>query len=151
LANLSTAASTQLTNWSTASPYYGNANFNATTGNYTVPNTGTYSIVATINFSTTAAIAISLGAGVNPAFLVQRTSPTTTTLVNGLLPILNISVTLLTLRAVLGSGAVTLAAEVVLNAGDVIGLFYAANGLTLTLNLGIGTTNGIVWSVHELT
>lgn len=73
------------------------------------------------------------------------------TLVNGLLPILNISVTLLTLRAVLGSGAVTLAAKVALNAGDVIGLFYAANGLTITLNLGIGTTNGIVWSVHELT
>jgi len=44
-----------------------------------------------------------------------------------------------------------LAVEVALNAGDVIGLFYAANGLTITLNLGSGATNGIVWSVHEIT
>ncbi|WP_339300435.1 hypothetical protein MKY92_09725 [Paenibacillus sp. FSL R5-0623] len=71
------------------------------------------------------AIALSLGARVNPAFLVQRTSPTVTTLVSGLLPVLNVAITLLTLRAVLGSGSVTLAVEVALNAGDVIGLFYA--------------------------
>lgn len=107
--------------------------------------------MATINYATTAAIALSLGAGVNPAFLVQRTSPTVTTLVSGLLPVLNVAITLLTLRAVLGSGSVTLAVEVALNAGDVIGLFYAANGLTITLNLGSGATNGIVWSVHEIT
>lgn len=151
LANLTTSTSTQLTNWSTASPFYSSPNFNATTGNYTIPSTGRYSIEATINYATTAAIALSLGAGVNPAFLVQRTSPTVTTLVSGLLPVLNVSVTLLTLRAVLGSSSVTLAVEMALNAGDVIGLFYAANGLTISLNLGSGATNGIFWSVHQMT
>ncbi|MGO4730139.1 hypothetical protein [Paenibacillus sp. 2KB_22] len=44
-----------------------------------------------------------------------------------------------------------MAVEVALNAGDVIGLFYAANGLTITLNLGSDATNGIYWSVHEIT
>ncbi|ANY70939.1 hypothetical protein BBD42_23390 [Paenibacillus sp. BIHB 4019] len=58
---------------------------------------------------------------------------------------------LLTLRAVLGSGEVTLAGEVTLNAGDVVGLFYNANGLTIALNIGNGTTNGVVWSMHEIT
>ncbi|MPN29790.1 hypothetical protein SDC9_177243 [bioreactor metagenome] len=55
----------------------------------------------------------------------------------------------LTLRAILGSGTVTLAGEVRLNAGDVIGLFYVADGLTVPLDLGGGS--GIVWSVYRLT
>ena len=64
---------------------------------------------------------------------------------------MNVNVALLTLRAVLGSAAVTLAGDVTLNAGDVIGLFYDADGLTLTLNLGGGTSSGIVWSIHQIT
>ncbi|WP_440118557.1 hypothetical protein [Paenibacillus sp. QZ-Y1] len=47
--------------------------------------------------------------------------------------------------------SVTLAVEVALNAGDVIGLFCASNGLTITLNLGSGATNGIFWYVNEIT
>ena len=109
-------------------------------------------MLATINYTTSAAISAVLGAGINPFFVVQRTSPTTTNLVTGLLPILNVNILLLlTLRAVLGTGLVTLAGEVTLNSGDVIGLFYNANGLTIQLNLGNSGTNGVVWSVHQLT
>ncbi|MCK9862585.1 hypothetical protein [Paenibacillus sp. ATY16] len=145
------AASQQLTNWSTASPYFTSASFNAVTGNYTVPVTGRYEILATINYSTTAAITLSLGAGINPSFAVQRTSPTATTLISGLFPLLNVNVTLLNLRAILGNGTVTLSGGVTLNAGDVIGLFYNADGLTVALILGGANSGGIVWSMHRLT
>jgi hypothetical protein len=150
LSTLSTSASTQLIGWTATAPYYNTTTFNQTNGNFTVPTTGRYSIKATINYSTTAAITVTLGAGVNPAFIVRRTSPIATDLISGVFPILNVNLALvLTLRAVLGSGAVTLAGDVSLNAGDVVGLFYEANGLTLALNLG-GATGGIVWSVHRI-
>ena len=69
-----------------------------------------------------------LGAGVNPTFVIQRTSPTLTNLVSGLFPVLNVNIALLlNLRTILGSGSVTLTADVQLNAGDVIGIFYEHN------------------------
>lgn len=150
ISTLDISASTQLTGWTVDSPFFDNTSFDETTGNYTVPETGVYSIKATINYSTTAAISVAIGAGVNPAFVVRRTSPTTEDLISGLFPVLNIAVVVLTLRGVLGSGTVTLAGEVELNAGDVIGLFYEANGLTIGLDLG-GPSTGIVWSVYRLT
>ncbi|KZK25982.1 hypothetical protein A4F85_27765 [Delftia sp. GW456-R20] len=62
------------------------------------------------------------------------------------LPILNVNVALvLSLRTVLGSSAVPLDAEVQLNAGDVVGLHYNANGMTLALN--VQDTN---WSIHRI-
>lgn len=149
LSTLSVSASAQLTGWSVAAPYFGSVNFNAGSGNYTVPTTGRYIIQATINYATTASISISLGAGINPAFVVQRTSPTTTVLISALFPVLNVSVTLLTLRSILGSGTVTLAGEVQLSAGDVVGLYYVANGLTVGLTLG-GVSNGIIWSINQI-
>jgi hypothetical protein len=133
-----------------AAPYFNSGNFNPTTGNYTVPATGRYIIEATINYATTAVITIALGAGINPAFVVQRSSPTVTSLITGLFPILNVNIALiLSLRTILGSGTVTLAGEVQLNAGDIIGLYYVANGLTVGLNLG-GSGSGIVWSVNQI-
>lgn len=150
LSTFSVTASSQLTGWSVASPYFNSGNFNPATGNYTVPVTGRYIIEATINYATTAVITITLGAGINPAFVVQRSSPTVTSLITGLLPILNVNIILiLSLRSILGSGTVTLAGEVQLNAGDIIGLYYAANGLTIGLNLG-GSGSGIVWSVNRI-
>jgi hypothetical protein len=152
LPNLSVSSSSQLTGWTVTSPFYSDPSFSPVSGNYTVPTTGRYSIEATINYSTTASISISLGSGINPAFVVQRTSPTATNLVSGLFPVLDVNVALiLDLRAILGSGTVTLAGEFALTAGDVIGLFYVSNGLTVPLNLGGANTAGIVWSVHELT
>jgi hypothetical protein len=134
------------------SPYYTDAAFNPVTGNFTVPVTGRYAIKATINYSTTTALTVSLGAGVNPAFVARRTSPVTTNLISGLFPVLNVNVALvLTLRAVLGSGDVALAGDVQLNAGDVVGLFYDANGLNISLNLGGANSAGIVWSMFRLT
>ncbi|WP_236980769.1 hypothetical protein [Membranihabitans maritimus] len=148
--SFSASSSTQFSNWSVASPFYGSAAFNNTTGSYTVPETGKYRISATINYSTTAAVTVSLGAGVEPSFVVRRTSPMMTDLVGGNLPILNVNVALvLTLRAVLGTGQVALSGDVELNAGDEIGLFYEADGLTINLDLG-GGGSGITWSVTKL-
>ena len=138
--------------WSVASPYFDSATFDEVTGTYTVPATGRYILEATINYATTAAVTVSLGAGVNPAFVIRRTSPVVTDLISGLFPVLNVDVALvLTLRAVLGSGTVTLVGEVALDAGDVIGLFYEANGLTISLDLGGTEGPGIVWSINQLT
>jgi hypothetical protein len=151
VSTLTVTTDTQIADWTTSAPYYGDAAFNATTGDYTVPETGRYSIKATINYSTTAALTVSLGAGVNPSFAVMRTSPTTDNLVSGLFPVLNVDIALvLTLRAVLGDGTVTLAGDVELDANDVIGLFYVSDGLTLSLNLGGADAGGIVWSVHRI-
>ncbi len=151
LSTLSLAASSQLTGWTVTAPYFDSANFNETTGNYTVPETGVYIIQATINYTTTAAISLNLGAGVNPSFVVRRTSPTVTDLITGLFPVLDVNVALvLTLRAILGNGTVTLAGEVELNANDVVGLFYEADGLTVALDLG-GAGSGIIWSINRLT
>jgi hypothetical protein len=150
ISNASVSANATLTGWSTASPYFPSpsGSFNASTGVYTVPATGRYLINANVNFSTTAAITASLGSGVNPAFAVQRTSPTSTTLISALVPILNLNLTLLSIRSVLGSGNVNVVGEVALNAGDELVLQYQASGLTLTLNLG--NSSGIMWSVQRL-
>ena len=123
--------------------------FNPTTGIFTVPTTGRYSFEATINYSTAAAISVTLGAGINPSFAIRQNA--TTNLISGLFPVLNVNVALvLTLRAVLGNGTITLAGEVDLNAGDTIDLFYEANGLTISLTLGGANSGGIVWSCHRI-
>ena len=142
-------ASAQLTNWSVVNPNYNTGNFNAATGQYTVPESGVYSIQATINYTTTAAVTVSLGAGVNPAFVIRRTAPTATDLITGLFPVLNVNLIALSLRTVLGNGTVTLTGEAELSAGDVIGLFYVANGLTIGINLG-GDASSIRWSISRL-
>ncbi|WP_064200202.1 hypothetical protein [Brevibacillus brevis] len=143
--------SSQLVDWSTASPYYGSPSFNPLTGTYTVPATGTYAIKATINYETSEAITVSLGPEITPAIEVQRITPTATNLIIGDFPVLNVNIALvLILRTILGAGTVTLAGDVQLNAGDTLGLFYVANGLTINLNLG-GGGEGIVWSIHRLT
>lgn len=150
LSAVSVSTSAQLTGWSVSDPYFNSGNFKVSTGNYTVPVTGRYIIQATINYTTTAAISIALGAGINPAFVVRRTSPTSTNLITGLFPILNVSIALLlSLRTILGNGTVTLTGEVQLKAGDVIGLYYIADGLTVNLSLG-GASGGIVWSVNQI-
>ncbi|MGI6003985.1 MAG: hypothetical protein ACOX88_01010 [Christensenellales bacterium] len=136
--------------WSVVDPYYGHTNFDALTGDFEVPETGRYAIKATINYSTTAAITVAINAP-NPSFVVRRTSPTTDDLVSGLFPLLNVNVAIvLELRAILGNGTVTLTGDVELTAGDIIGLFYVANGLTLELNLGGVDSGGIVWSMHRI-
>ncbi|SIQ99625.1 hypothetical protein SAMN05880570_3283 [Paenibacillus sp. RU4T] len=146
------SASTQLTNWTTASPFYTGTGFNATTGNYTVPTTGRYSILATISYSTTASLTASIGASVSPQFVIMRSSPTTTNLVTGNFPVLDVNVALvLTLRVILGTATVTMTGEYSLNAGDVIGIYYVANGLTVNLNLGGASTAVTTWAIHEMT
>jgi Collagen triple helix repeat (20 copies) len=150
LSTVTLSASSQLVNWSTASPYYSSPSFDAETGTYTVPTTGTYAIKATINYETSTAITASLDEGITPAFEVRRLTPAETSLIIGDFPILNLNIALvLTLRAILGAGTITLAGDVQLNEGDTLSLFYVANGLTINLNLG-GGGEGIVWSIHRL-
>ncbi|KMZ43627.1 MULTISPECIES: hypothetical protein [Bacillales] len=151
LSTVTLGESSQLVNWSTTSPYYDSPSFNPLTGTYTVPATGTYAIKATINYETSEAITSSLDPEITPAFEVQRITPTATKLITGDFPVLNVNIALvLILRAILGAGTVTLAGDVQLHAGDTLGLFYVANGLTINLNLG-GGGKGIVWSIHRLT
>ena len=146
------AGTTQLQNWSVASPYYNNiAGFNPVTGNFTVPATGTYSIKATINYSNTAAFSAQVLGNVFPAFVVRRTSPGSTDLITGNLGVLNVNIALLlNLRVILGGGQVVLAGDVALTVGDVIGLFYLANGLTITITGGNFNPPAAVWSIHSL-
>lgn len=69
-----------------------------------------------------------------------------TDLNSGLMPVLDVNVPLvLTLRTILGSGTVTLESEVALSAGDVVGLFYEADGLAISINI-----RDVVWSVHQI-
>ena len=138
------ATTTQLTGWAVNAPFYADTAFDAASGNFVVPTTGTYKIGGVVNYSTIAAVTVSMGAGVNPAFEVRRNGGDV--LAQAKLPILNVNVALvLTLRTVLGSSAVPLDAEVQLNAGDVVGLYYNASGLALGLNLQ--ETN---WSIHRI-
>jgi hypothetical protein len=141
-----------LTGWTVTSPYFDSATFDEVAGNYTVPTSGRYLIQATVNYSTSATITATLGAGINPSFVVRRTSPVVTDLISGLFPLLDVNVlAVLTLRTILGNGTVTLSGEVELSVGDVVGLFYEANGLTVPLDLGGAGAPGIVWSINELT
>ncbi|WP_214631460.1 hypothetical protein [Paenibacillus agaridevorans] len=151
LASQTVSTSAQLTNWDLTAPFFGSPDFNATSGNYTVPVTGRYWIAATVNYSLNNPVTLGIGGSVYPNFQVRRSLPVSTILVSSLLPVLNLNVTLLNIRAVLGNAGVTLAGEADLTAGDVIGLYYAANGLTLTLSIGLGAVNGVMWIVQRLT
>ncbi|WP_107839373.1 hypothetical protein [Metasolibacillus meyeri] len=146
--SLVTNTSTVIPSWTVTAPYYTTGGFNPTTGVFTVPVTGRYSFAATLNYSTTAVISLSLGSGINPAFYMRRNS--SANVIGGLFPLLNVSITLLTLRAILGNGTVTLAGDLLLNAGDTIDLYYEANGLTIGLNLGGVNAAGMVWSCHRI-
>lgn len=144
--------STQLGTWLVTAPNYPAAGFDPTTESYTIPATGRYSLKATVSYQTIATISAQIGAGVNPAFSIRRISPVATELVSGLFPVLNVNIALLlNLRVILGNGNVTLTGDVTLNAGDVIGLFYIASGLTIGLNIGSSSPSGTVSSVYRIT
>ncbi|KQO18459.1 copper amine oxidase N-terminal domain-containing protein [Paenibacillus sp. Leaf72] len=136
-------SSMQFISWSVASPHYSSPTFNAATGIFTVPETGKYAINATVNYNTTASLSVSLGSGVNPIFTVKKNA--NSDLIKGNLPILNVNMPLvLTMRALLESATVTLSGDVQLQAGDQVGLYYEANGLTINFNMDA------VWSIHRL-
>lgn len=130
--------------------YADGTGLNVVTGTYTVPETGVYRVSAVVNYSTTTAVSISLGAGVDPTINLRANGATTK--LTGNFPLLNVNVVLvLTLRAILGSGTVVLSGDVPLTAGDVMDLYYEADGLSVNLNLGSsGAPNGIVWSMRKL-
>ena len=152
---LNVNTTTQITDFSVSDPFYTGSGFSAASGDYTVPDTGKYSVKVTVNYNTTSSISTSLGASIYPYFVLRRTSPTTTNLLSGDFPILNVNVALiLTLRTILGAGQIVFSGDIDLTAGDVIGLFYEANGLTVTLDF-ISADNdttgpGIVWSMFEI-
>ena len=144
--SISVSDSTQIGNWSVDSPYFSSSNFQTDTGDYLVPVSGVYAVQATVNFSTNA-ITTTLGPDINPSFDIRRTSSTPGNLTSGLLPIVNLDLNLalgsLVIRAVLGNGSVSVSGLVSLSAGDYVGLFYNAGGMTVNLNL-----SNIVWSIY---
>ena len=134
-----------------STPYYNLTTLDLATGVFTVPTTGKYAFKITINYNTTAAISASLGAGVDPAFVLRKTNAPAIDLVGGNVPVLNVNVALvLTLRAILGNGQVNLTGDFQLSAGDAVELIYVADGLAVALNLGGVNPPGIVYSCHSL-
>lgn len=142
-------ASVQLNNWTAPNSFYSGQGFNLSTGIYTVPETGRYSIKAIISYKTLVALSISIGSGVDPTFQIRKI-PGTTPLISALLPVVNISLALFSIRAVLGSATVALLGDLQLNKGDQIGLFYASAGLNINLDIGGIAQQGTVWSVHRI-
>jgi hypothetical protein len=143
-------ATTQINDWEISPPFYNGAGFDKVTGTYTVPESGRYRITANVSYRLSEALTVSLGAGVDPAFVLSRTSPVATDLVVGQLPILDVNIALeLTLRAVLQNATVTLSADVELTDGDVISLLYVADGLTVTVNIS-DSEHPTFWSVHKI-
>lgn len=143
-------ATTTIGGFSAAAPYYNDGSINLATGVFTAPATARYAFKVTLTYAQTAAITAQLGAGVDPAFRLQRTN-VATTLIAGQVPILNVNIALLlTLRVILGNGEVVLAGDIELNAGDTVELQYVADGLALNLNIGGAQTPGIVYSCHRI-
>ena len=137
--------------WIVTDPYYDLGSFDPLTGVFTVSTTGYYSFKVTINYNTSAAITASLAGGVDPGFVLRRTSAPVTDLIAGNIPLLNVNVALvLTLRTILGNGLVVLAGDLHLIAGDLISLIYVADGLTIPLTLGGQNPPGIVYSCFLL-
>lgn len=136
-------SSTLFSNWSEASPYYGSPTFNPSTGIFTAPDSGRYAIHATVNYKIDTPINVSIGRGIDPVFTVKKND--NIDLINGYMPFLDVNIPLvLTMRTVLGSATVTLTGDVELEAGDQVGLYYEADGLS------IGFSTDIVWSIHRL-
>jgi len=143
-------SSTQLTGWTVTPPYFNNTTFDPATGEFEVPETGTYLITATINYEVDGTIDSALAPGVTPYFVVRRTSPVVTELISGELPVFEVDLAgALKQRVILANSEVTLAGEVELNAGDIVGLFYEDDTMTLGLNLG-SIDKGIFWSITRL-
>ena len=142
-ATLGVTGNTMITDWSMSSPNFSGNNFNGTTGLYTAPKTGAYQTQAIISY-TAGTITSQLGAN-NPFFLIQRTAPATTDLFTGKLPVSDVDIALVNLRTLLSSSAVTLAGTMQLTQGDILGLFYNADGMTLGLTL-----EDIYWATYPL-
>lgn len=144
--NLTVTSSSQISAFSTL--YSEGGGFEPVSGNYIVPASGIYRVSAVVNYATAAALSASLGAGVDPRIALMVNGVETLT---GLFPILNVNVALvLTLRTILGNGAVVISGDIPLEAGDVLGLEYLSDGLTVNINLGGGgAANGVVWSVRK--
>lgn len=143
-------ASVQLGNWLAPDSFYSGQGFNLTTGIYTVPETGRYSIKAIASYRTAIAISSSLGSNVNPSFQIRKTT-SQTPLISSLLPNVNLSLAIVSVRAVLGNATVSLIGDVELEKGDQIGFYYVANGLNLNLNIGGITQQNTIWSMFRIT
>lgn len=144
-ASLGVSGDAMITNWNTASPLFGGSGFNAAAGTYTVPETGVYALQAAISYVTNSAIASQLGANINPNFAIRRSSPTAVNLIVGQFPVFYTNLVLLSLRTILGSSTVTLSGVYRLTKGDTLGLYYYADGMTISLTL-----QNVLWTVYPL-
>lgn len=145
--SITRSADAQLNPWTIiTSPFFNSGSFDTTSGNYTVPATGRYGLKATINYNLGAVIQVTLGSGIMPYFSVRRSAPAATDLITGYLPVLDVNISLVNIRAILQASTVTLSGEVELNAGDVVGLYYFADTFNLSLTFG-----PVYWSINRIT
>jgi len=104
-----------------------------------------------LNYNVSGPVAAQIGGNVNPVFVLRRTSPITTDLISGNIPILDVDIVLLlNIRVILGAGQVILVGDVNLSQNDTFSLFYNADGLNIPLNIGDTTQPGMIWSMHSL-
>lgn len=121
-------------------PFYSSINFNAITGQYTVPSTGKWSIKALVNYFT------------GPITIPTTIAPTLAIQVNGVdviiafFPVLDVIVPGINLRTMLGEASVSLEGDLLLNAGDILQIVYHPNGSTaIPMNL-----SNVVFSIFSL-
>jgi hypothetical protein len=133
-----------ITNWNTPAYSSDPGAFDPLSGTYTVLETGVYKITASVNYVTAEAITHSLGANKYPRFNVRKNGEES--IASGLFPLLNVNLTLLTARVILGAGTINFTDTAQLSAGDQLHLYYDADGSLYTLNLG----PGVHWSVLKI-
>jgi len=144
-----TSASVGITGYTTDPPFYPGAGFGGAMGFYVVQQTGRYSVSVTFNYATTASVGVSIG-DANPEFILRRLLPINEDLLFANLPVLNLSILgVINVRAILGSGTVTMAGDLQLNSGDLLALSYNADGINIEIDLGAPDGN-IVWSMTKI-
>jgi hypothetical protein len=80
--------------------------------------------------------------------VVHRTAATSTDLISGNFPILDVNVALiLTLRCVLAEGDVSMSGVVTLAAGDTVVVNYVSDGFVIPVTFG--STQPMYWSIFK--
>lgn len=143
--SLAATGDTQLTDWSTSSPYYSGSGFTASSGTFVVPTSGKYSVKGLLNYNASVTTS-QISATATPSFQLQRTSPTSAVLLAGNVDVLDVNIALvLDLRVITNIGQVILVGDLDLSSGDTLEIFYLSSALGTALTL-----TDAVWSMFSL-
>lgn len=139
--------------WFVTAPYFTDGNFANAAYNYTVPETGIYSVKATLNYSTATITAPFTGYIPNIyIYKFDNNGGDSYSILSANFPCLDVNIPPVTLRTILSSGTINLAAVFPLNAGDQLTLLYLTDDTDLVMNFGSNTEpgNGNTWSVNQI-